>query len=150
MRSKRLFAILLAFCLVFTAMAPAASAVVAPAMSASAAQNSTEKDPATKNEISPNANGLLVSEESAKGLQNKRENPQLKVEVTNNDENSEQNDWEVKPAEGKPSVSLISDEANKSLEELKAASALYSADEVVAAFVVVEGQPLADTYSSRH
>ena len=149
MRSKRLFAILLAFCLVFTAMAPAASAVVAPAMSASAAQNSTEKDPATKNEISPNANGLLVSEESAKGLQNKRENPQLKVEVTNNDENSEQNDWEVKPAEGKPSVSLISDEANKSLEELKAASALYSADEVVAAFVVVEGQPLADTYSSR-
>ena len=149
MRSKRLFAVLLAFCLVFTALAPAASAVAAPALSAANAQKSAEKEVATKNETSPNANGLLVSEDTHKGLLNLRENPLLKVEVNNNDEDDNKNQWNVQPAEGKPSVSLLSNEIKANLEELKAAAELYSADEVVSAFVVVEGQPLAETYSSR-
>ena len=152
MRSKRLFAILLAFCLVFSSLAPAASAVVAPALSAqNAVQNSNAKDPATKTEASANANGLLVSEDTAEGLLSMRENPLMQVEVVTNDnrDNSGKNSWTVESAEGKPSVSLVSTEAREDLEELKAAAELYSADDVVAAFVVVEGQALAETYSSR-
>ena len=150
MRSTRFLAFLLAFCMVFTAFAPAASAVAAPEMSVmNAEQNSTEKESATKVEASSKANGLIVSEDSAKDLPNKRENPQLQVEVETNDENSDKIDWSVKPAEGKPSVSLLPEKAPECLAELQKAAELYSVQDEVYAFVVMEGQALADTHTSR-
>ena len=148
MRSKRLFAILLAFCMVFTALAPAASAVAAPQLSVIGQQETEKKSEATKIETSPNANGLLVTEQNGykTGL-SMREDSKLQVEVNNGE--MADNSWEVKPAEGKPTVSLLPTETNESLEELKAASELFSVEEVVYAFVVMEDKPLADSYKSR-
>ena len=151
MRSKRLFAVILAFCLVFTTLSPAAFAVKAPEDSiVTALQNTQEEAAATKPQTSPNANGLLVSEETAyQGALNMRENPIVRAEVNNNAENSDEIQWSVKPAEGKPSVSLLPSELPETLEELAKAAELYSTDEVVSAFVVMEGQPLAEKYTSR-
>ena len=148
MRSKRLFAILLAFCMVFSAFAPAASAVAAPQMSVIGQQETEKKNEATKIETSPNANGLLVSEQDGNKLGlSMRDESKLQVEV-NNDGNSNDN-WEIKPAEGKPTVSLLPNDLDATLEELKAASELYSTEEVVYAFVVMEDKPLAESYTSR-
>ena len=148
MRSKRLFAILLAFCMVFSALAPAASAVAAPQLSVIGQQETEKKNEATKIETSPNANGLLVTEQNGykTGL-SMRDESKLQVEVNNGE--MADNSWEVKPAEGKPTVSLLPTETNESLEELKAASELFSVEEVVYAFVVMEDKPLADSYKSR-
>ena len=148
MRSKRLFAILLAFCMVFSALAPAASAVAAPQLSVTGQQETEKKNEATKIETSPNANGLLVSADSAyKGGLSMRDESKLQVEVEKNE--SGKSNWEVKPSQGKPTVSLLPTEMNDCLEELKAASELFSVEEVVYAFVVMEDKPLADSYKSR-
>ena len=148
MRSKRLFAILLAFCLAFSALAPAANAIAAPQLSVSGQQETEKKNEENKIETSPNANGLLVSAENAyQGGLSMRDETKLQVEVKN-DENGN-SEWEVKPAEGKPSVSLLTTENKETLEELKAASELYNVEEVVYAFVVMEDKPLAETYKSR-
>ena len=151
MRSKRLFAFFLAFCMIFTTLAAPASAVVAPELSAvNTEQNSEQENAATKAETSPNANGLLVSEDTATGGLSKRDNPQLTVEVENdNDENSNEIEWSVTPAEGEPSISLLPAEVPECLEELQEAAELYSTDDIVYAFVVMEGQPLAETHTSR-
>ena len=148
MRSKRLFAILLAFCLVLSALAPAASAVAAPQLSVSGQQETEKKNDATKIETSPNANGLLVSADSAyQGGLSMRDESNLRVEVEKNENG--QSDWEVKPSQGKPTVSLMNPERKDCLEELKAASELFNVEDVVYAFVVMEDKPLADNYKSR-
>ena len=148
MRSKRLFAILLAFCMVFTALAPAASAVAAPQMSVTGQQETEKKNDVTKIETSPNANGLLASAQNSNELGlSMRDESKLQVEV-DSDENGT-DEWEVKPAEGKPTVSLLPNDLDATLEELKAAAELYSVDEVVYAFVVMEDKPLAESYNSR-
>ena len=150
MRSKRLFAILLALCLVLSNLAPAAFAVKAPEDSALNAQQNTQEDAATKPQTSPNENGLLVSQDNAQqGFLSMRENPLLRVEANNNAENSDEIQWSVKPAEGEPTVSLLPSELPETLEELAKAAELYSTDDVVSAFVVMEGQPLAELYNSR-
>ena len=150
MRSKRLFAILLAFCMVFTALVPAASAVAAPRMSVIGQQETAKKNEATKIETSPNANGLLVSEQDGykTGL-SMRDESKLQVEVNNSDDDSNKVNWEVKPSQGEPTVSLLPNDLDKTLEELRAASELYNVDEVVYAFVVMEDKPLAESYTSR-
>ena len=123
MRSKRLFAILLAFCMVFSALAPAANAVAAPQLSVIGQQETEKKNEATKIETSPNANGLLVGEQNAyQGGLSMRDENKLQVEV-NNDEDGKV-DWEVKPAEGKPGISLLPNDLDATLEELKAAAEL--------------------------
>ena len=151
MRSKRLFAIILALCLVLSNLAPAAFAVKAPEDSAlNALQNLQEEVAATKPQTSPNANGLLATAENAyKGPLSMRENPIFRAEVKNNAENSDENQWSVKPAEGKPSVSLLPSELPEALEELAKAAELFNTEDIVSAFVVMEGQPLAELYTSR-
>ena len=148
MRSKRLFAILLAFCMVFTALAPAASAVAAPQLSVTGQQETEKKNDVTKIETSPNANGLLASAQNSNELGlSMRDESKLQVEVDSDENGSDE--WEVKPAEGKPTVSLLPNDLDATLEELKAAAELYSVDEVVYAFVVMEDKPLAESYTSR-
>jgi hypothetical protein len=121
MRSKRLFAFFLALCLVFSTLAAPASAVVAPELSAGNAKPvAGEQNAASKPQTSSNANGLLVTEENApQGPLSMRENPQLRVEVESNNENSNKGNWSVKPAEGKPSVSLLPTEVPEALKELQ-------------------------------
>ena len=150
MRSKRLLAFFLAFCMVFTALAGPASAVIAPEVgTVDVEKNTSEKVTANKSETSPNANGLLVSGEATKSGLSMRENPQLTVNVNDNNENSNEDKWTVTPADSKPTVSLLPTESSETLKELQEAAKLYSLDDIVCAFVVMEGKPLAETHTSR-
>ena len=60
MRSKRLFAILLAFCLVFSALAPAASAVAVTETSMNAQLETAKKNEVTKNNENGNENNWVI------------------------------------------------------------------------------------------
>ena len=143
MRSKRLFAAILALVMMFSVISPAASAVE---VGKNALGNNLA---AGKIETSSKQNGLVVSGEAKeeKGPQNLREDPLLTVEVNN--KNSDEVEWTAQPSQGEPSVSLLPDSAPECLAELQKAAELYSPDEVVSAFVVMEEKPLAETYTSR-
>ena len=143
MRSKRLFAAILALVMMFSVISPAASAVE---VGKNALGNNLA---AEKIETSSKQNGLVVSGEAKeeKGPQNLREDPLLTVEVNN--KNSDEVEWTAQPSQGEPSVSLLPDSAPECLAELQKAAELYSPDEVVSAFVVMEEKPLAETYTSR-
>ena len=151
MRSKRLLAMLLTFCLVLSCLAPTAFAVEAPADSVANAVKTEEEANATKTETSPFQNDLLVSEDNAyNGSLSMRDDPLLRVDVSENEsDNIGEIEWSATPVEGQPSVSLLPEELPACLDELQEAAKLYSADDVVSAFVVMEERPLAEVYTSR-
>ena len=142
MRSKRFFAILLAVCMVLGNLAPAASAVAAPADSFVMPEQKAEES-AVKSDAkaSPFENELVVSGEKAEeGLLNLRDNPLVKPEVNNNAEGS----WVATPTD-KPEAELTHANSISVQDELNEAANYFAADELVAAFVVMADKPLAES-----
>jgi len=146
MRSKRLFALLLVFCLVLSNLSPMASAVEVGEDSVIKAQQKIENAEPTDKAGSPKDNSLLVSPDgAAQSVPTLRDNAVVKSEIETA-ENSN-GSWQITPADA-PNTSLLNPEVPACIEELKEVAKLYSADEVVTAFVVMEDQPLAETHSS--
>ena len=146
MRSNRLFALLLVICLVLSNLSPLASAVEVGEDSAIKAQQTTENAAPADEAGSPHDNSLLVSTDGAsQDVPTLRDNPVVKSEI----ETAESSDgsWQITPIEA-PDTSLLNTEVPACIEELKEVAELYSADEVVTAFVVMEDQPLAETHTS--
>ena len=146
MRSKRLLAFLLTFCLVFANLAPAASAIEAGVDSVvNAGQNSSTGTAASTDTSSKFDNDLLVSpEDAAQGSNTLRDKQDLELEgLTKNEEGN----WVITSGEA-PELGLLQTEIPACLEELKEAAELYSADEIVRAFVVMQDAPLAESYTS--
>ena len=145
MRSKRLLAVLLAFCLAFTTLAPAASAVEAPRDSVVNVQQNTDGDAAaTAPDASATESGLVVSGDGAvsDGV------PTLRGSLTSVMEaNGSESNWDITPIDGKPNVDLTFSETPACIEELRKAAEVFAADETVTAFVVMEDQPLAETHT---
>ena len=72
------------------------------------------------------------------------------MNVNGNDpENSDRINWTVKPAEGKPGISLLPAETPETLAELQKAAEIYGTQDMVYAFVVMEDKPLAESHTSR-
>ena len=133
MRSKRLFAILLAFVMVFSTLAPAANA-------AAPIENTGKPGviEATKSESS--SNGLLLNPQGeSHTMRDKYSNAVSEVETTGNN-------WIF--TEKEMDLDLFQLEKSESFAELKAAAEQFEQDEIVAAFVVMESAPLSEKYSS--
>ncbi len=130
MRSKRLIAILLTLCLVMTVFAPAASAVEVGGSSYAASQ----KGESGKVNTSRPGNSLQLSGNNKTDIQSLRD--QIQATLGGN------------LADKDFSLSLRDVRLDAVLEELKAASAFHSGDEKVNAFVVMEGNALAETHTS--
>ncbi len=140
MRSKKWIAVLLTLCLVLTVFAPAASAVQVGSSGFRPNQSAQQGSAGTNN--SRPGNDLLVSG-------NNGNNGSLYLrDYLQNTVTGNQGLWSFAPSEGEVDITLKTQRLNAVLEELKSASELYSSDEVVSAFVVMEGAALAATYSS--
>ena len=152
MKNRRLLALLLAFCMVFSNLAMGVSAVEAPADSVVNAEHETEATvAATESAVSPFANDKLVSGAEAvhsDGLKSLRDDDVIvKSELTESTETVE-GAWEFAPADA-PAVSLLPEEVPECIEELHKAAELFNADENVHAFVVMKDAPLANAYTSK-
>ena len=143
MRSKRFFAILLALCLVISAFSPAVSAVEIGKNTMTSPEVSVKQN-VSSDEKAPNRdNDRVVSGDSAQGLQNLRDDPLLRGEVQENTTGI----WQVTPGQN-PGISLLPEESPACLEELKKAAEIFSKDENVVAFVVLNDKALADTHGT--
>ena len=152
MKNRRLLALLLAFCMVFSNLAMGVSAVEAPADSVVNAEHETEETvAATESAVSPFANDKLVTGAEAvhsDGLKSLRDDDVIvKSELTESTE-TVGGAWEFAPADA-PDVSLLPEEVPECIEELHKAAELFDADENVHAFVVMKDAPLANAYTSK-
>ncbi len=148
MRSKRLLTMLLALVMVLSAVSPAVSATTVTENSVIGAQKNEEAKTA-KPEASPFENDRLVSSGDANEVLNLRENAGYIPNVEETELVDVDGKWVVSPVEGTlPDISLTLPETPDSIKELKEASKLYDDNDMVAAFVVMEDKPLAETYSS--
>ncbi len=146
MRSKRLLTVLLALCMVLSAVSPA-FAMEAPKDSLIGVQKS-EEGAAAKNEASPFENDRVVSKDAI-GSQNLRDNAGYIPNVEETELKDVDGKWVASPAEGKlPDTSLMLTETPNALKELKEAAETYSESDMVTAFVVMEDKPLSEVYSS--
>ena len=137
MRIKRLLAVILAFCLVFGTMSPAAFAVKAGDDSVANAQWNKET-------------AAEPSVENGSALETVSKPATLKDALTVRTEeaqSAENGTWDVTPVQGQAGELLIS-EVPQHFEELKKAAEFFDKDETVVAFVVMEAQPLADSVKS--
>ena len=132
MRSKRLLTMLLALCMVVSALSPAVYAVDAGADSFIRTE-----DAAT------DSSAVVQAPEGPKTL---RDDPL----TTTGAEETEEADgkWIATPVEDAPSDSLTLSEVPACVEELRKAAEVFDANESVAAFVVMEEAPLVETYRS--
>ncbi len=148
MRSKRILAMLLSLCLVLSALSPAVLAVE-PGKDALATKQDSQNAAASedKNQASRPVNSLLLSGDDAQkeGVLTLRDNPLYQLEVNSN---TQQGAWSFTPSQEKPNVSLRNEQLNAVLEELSEAAQLFDKNEVVSAFVVMDGKALAESYSS--
>ena len=139
MRIKRLLAVLLTFCLVFGTLSPMAFAVKAG--DDGVANADWNQNPAATE---------VASAETGSGLETVSKPATLKdaLSVHAEEEQSAQlGTWNVTPVQGQSGELLVS-EVPQHIEELKKAAEFFDKNETVAAFVVMEDQPLADTVSS--
>ena len=141
MRSKRLFAMLLALCMLFSLVSPAALAVeVAP-------QNSVAQNVNGNNQTSA-PNKLQLTEEQLKEMAlNTLRDLQINQKEVELNEATNKGAWEIAPGQ-KPDASLLPNEAPACLNELKLAGETIDANELVSAFVVMADKPLAETHNS--
>ena len=136
MRSKRLFAILLAFVMVFSAIAPGVNAIAPGETEQNAAKPGVIE--ATKSESS--SNSLLANPQ---GVSNTLRD---KYGVAVSEKETTGRTWTF--AEKEMDLDLFKVEKAECFAELKAAAEQFGQDEIVAAFVVMESSPLSEKYSS--
>ena len=140
MKSKRLLTLVLAFCLVFGALSPAAGAVeFAPADSVS---NVQQGESATKGNW---LRDFLVSVGELLGIRTLRDDQK---EVLNKDNLAFVNGKWVATTSNGATIELTDAQLPKHIQDLREAAAQYDALDVVYAFVVLEGDPTAELYSS--
>ena len=125
MRTKRMLAFMLAFCMIFSVLA-------APVSAATQSELKAE----LMNAEPVNLDNFILSGDQSEGTL-KLKKDESKVE------------WEIKSAEGKPAISLLPQKTPECLQELAKAAELYKVEDIVYAFVVMEGKPLAETHGSR-
>ncbi len=149
MKNRRLLALLLAFCMVFSNLAMGASAIEAGADSVVNANVETESA-ATESEVSSFANSNLISGETAvtDGAKTLRDEDVLVKSEIKENEGTVTGAWEFSPV-ADPDVSLLPEEVPACIEELTKAAEMFAADEIVRAFVVMEAAPLAETATSK-
>ena len=135
MRNKRLLTLLLSLCMILSALAPAAHAVHVGEDSFIA--------PVQTQEV-----GTSGTVEAPKGALNLRDNPIEKPEEEKTEETESEGIWTATPVEDAPFDSPALTQTPDCIEELRAAAEVLDADEMVAAFVVMEDAPLAETYDS--
>ncbi len=148
MRSKRLLSVLLSVCMLISVLSPAAIAVE-PVQDSYIGSMATGNDQTAKTEASPFENDRVISSEDMEKAEsmNLRDDPIFKSEVTEIE--SGEGSWSASKMEGNlPELDLPLAAVPESIAELKEAAQLYSEDDVVTAFVVMEDKPLAETYSS--
>lgn len=124
MNMKRALTLLLAVCMVFTLLAPGVSAV-APGTDHHKAEASSEKEPFTAL--------TKKAEDTASAQQADTEGKQT-------------GHWTA--SETNVKTDLISAQLPEDIQELRKAAEFYAADEIVAAFIVLEGAPLVEKYAS--
>ena len=147
MRSKRLLTMLLVLAMLLSAVSPAVYATAPVEHSFVGAQNKEAET--TKSDASPFENDRVVSSDNAVGTNNLRDENGYIPNVEETELAEAEGKWNTSDVEGKlPDSSLTLPETPDSLKELKEAAELYSADEMVNAFVVMEDKPLAETYRS--
>ncbi len=150
MKNRRLLALLLAFCMVFSNLTMGVSAIEAPADSVMNTEAKANEAAATETDVSPFANKNLVSGEDiekndAKTL--KDDGVLVKSEITES-KGTATGGWDVTPV-ADPDVSLLPEEVPETIQELKKAAEVFAADETVRAFVVMEAAPLASSNASK-
>ena len=132
MRSKRMLTLLLAVCMLLSAVAPAANA-------AQVGADSYVSKPAES--MAAAAPSVLV--DGPKGALNLRDDPMAEEPAE-----AEEGKWLAKPVSKPDSGSLTVNEVPDCVAELKQAVEQIGAGERVAAFVVMEDAPLAERFTS--
>lgn len=149
MNKTKLLAMILVFCMVFSNLAMSASAVTAPVDSVKGSTSASEDIVVEEDSHASDAKDLIVSGENATSGINTMKNAEvLKSDLVDTTGTaSSAGSWTISAGTA-PGTSLLQQETPDCLEELKKASEIYSANEVVHAFVVMEDAPLADTHTS--
>ncbi len=148
MRSKRLLTMLLAIVMVLSVLSPAAVAVTPSVNSVMNPSTQPEVvDPTNEGNASNKDNDLILSQGSTHGSVTLRDEDRVSVNVQEA-ESSLKGDgtWTVNRVDA--DLDLTLKEIPACIEELQQAAEVYSKNEVVAAFVVMEEAPLAETVSS--
>ena len=138
MNSKRFLTLLLAFCMVITILAPAASAV---GMDSGENKTAQSTNTSTGNWFKD----LMISAGDKLGINSLKNN---QSQVVNKDDLSFVNgQWIITSANGKNRV-LTQAELPADIQALDTLSEHYAAEDVVHAFVTLEADPTAELYSS--
>ena len=132
MQSKRMLTLLLAVCLLLSAVAPAAHA-------AQVGSDGYVAQPVQSDAVNTPSDVV----EGPKGALNLRDNPIVKETAE-----AEEGKWVATPVSKPGSGSMTVSEVPECIEELKRAAEQIDAKERVAAFVVMEDAPLAERFSS--
>ena len=146
MKNRRLLALLLAFCMVFSNLAMGASAVEAPADSVVNAVKETETA-ATEPSVSPDTNGAEKWTRGPKTLKDEGVVVKSEIEVSTETKPAE-GGWDFAPGNA-PSISVLPTEVPECIQELHKAAELFEANETVRAFVVMKDAPLAESNTSK-
>lgn len=140
MHKKRLLTILLVVCMVLSCLAPAASAAPAPSQNAHATDTTSTgnvRRDDSKNVISGSESSQKPTDAASAGS---REDADALLAALTGDSS-----WLAERVDA--SVDLTG--ANHCIEELEALAEQYEPNEKVAAFVILDDAPLAETYSSK-
>lgn len=129
MNCKKILALVLTLCLLFGVMSPAASAVSVRPNDA----GQTSGKPAGSGKF----DDLLASAAEKLGIKLKKDEDKLSYS---------QGQWLITSADGTVSVAK-NDQLPEHIQALREAAQYYAAQELVAAFVVLEGTPTAEKYS---
>lgn len=137
MKSKKMLTLLVVLCLLVSVLSPAAYAVGAGVEAVTGQQSAVSED------AHPLDNDLVVSGEKSNGgllsLRDEANRPQSQ-------ETAQTGSWSARPTQGGSLSSYAKLPAD--IQELRDAAELYRSDDVVAAFIVMEEQPLAERYNA--
>lgn len=137
---------MIVLCLLVSLVSPAAFAVDAGADSVTAAEQSSEANNTASKEIS-NGSDLIVTGENAAnyGMPSLR-GQETAGTVSETEDTQKTGSWTATPAEGYSAI--IDAQLPESIQELRDAADVYDENDIVAAFIVMESKPLAESYRS--
>jgi len=142
--SKRLLSLILAICLVFTALSPAAMAVEAGEDFVVNASQTAEESTETGSNSKQNSNVIKGEKQELNSLKNGGTAQNKPASGTGNGNGLKPTggSWSFQETDVSSQVSLMNTSKKEALAELKLAAEVYTAETDVVAFVVMEDAPL--------
>lgn len=147
MHSRKVLTLLMALCLLVSVLSPAAYALGTgtEAYTGSVQQSAEVGDTHSSD---PRESSLVASGQGAVSGPLSMRDETNRPDTASDDDTAQTGTWTARPVDGTGLSSLSDARLPDSIQELRDAAQFYNDDDVVAAFIVMEEQPLAERYAT--